>query len=67
MERVKSRVAVVREVSTATGCGYNLARDLLVLAGWDPMLVYDACDAVSGIESVKAFIIDARLSKLEGK
>ena len=55
----------VAEVSADIHCGYFLTRDLLVLAGGDELLVYDACNARRGIESVKAYIIDKRISKID--
>lgn len=48
-------------------CGPSLARDLLLLAGDDANLVYKASEKCHGIESVKAYIIDQRLRKLEKK
>lgn len=44
----------------------SLTRDLLTLAGWDENLVIEASQAnLSGVESLKAYIIDKRFSKLE--
>lgn len=48
-------------------CGPSLARDLLALAGGDDHLVREASDRCRGVESMKAYIIDHRISKLENK
>lgn len=42
-----------------------LARDLLMLAGGNVSLVHEASDKCFGIQSVKAYIIDHRIAKLE--
>lgn len=54
-------------VATRVKCGPSLARDLLLLAGDDASLVYKASEKCHGIESVKAYIIDQRMRKLEKK
>jgi hypothetical protein len=60
------RVAAVRRTQTKIGCGMSLTRDLLTLAGWDENLVIEASQAnLSGVESLKAYIIDKRFNKLE--
>ena len=47
-------------------CGVKLARDLLRLAGDDFDLVREASQACpNGVESVKAYIIDRRISRIE--
>jgi hypothetical protein len=47
-------------------CGVKLARDLLRLAGDDFDLVREASHACpNGFESVKAYIIDIRISRIE--
>lgn len=46
-------------------CGPSLARDLLLLAGGDANIVRKASETCHGIESLKAYIIDARISKIE--
>ena len=48
-------------------CGPKLARDLLLLAGGDAELVRKASDVCHGVESLKAYIIDARIRKMEEK
>lgn len=48
-------------------CGTNLARDLLILAGGDAELVRRASDSCRGVESMKAYIIDHRISRLESR
>lgn len=59
-------VAIVRRTQTKIGCGMSLTRDLLILAGWDENLVIEASQAnLSGVESLKAYIIDKRFKKLE--
>ena len=47
------------------GCGFKLARDLLILAGEDEKLVIKASNMCNGVESMKAFIIDERFKKIE--
>ena len=42
-----------------------LARDLLTLAGGNVSLVHDASEECTGIQSVKAYIIDKRVARLE--
>lgn len=54
-------------VATRIKCGPSLARDLLLLAGDDATLVYKASEKCHGVESVKAYIIDQRIRKLEKK
>lgn len=48
-------------------CGPSLARDLLALAGDDARLVREASDRCRGVESMKAYIIDHRISRLESR
>lgn len=48
-------------------CGPSLARDLLALAGDDARLVREASDCCRGVESMKAYIIDHRISRLESR
>lgn len=60
------RITAIRRTQTKIGCGMSLTRDLLTLAGWDENLVIEASQAnLSGVESLKAYIIDKRFSKLE--
>lgn len=57
-----------RKVSQEVHCGLALAKDLLVLADGDEKLVIEASEnTMNGVESLKAYIIDKRFSKLEGK
>lgn len=57
-----------RKVSQEVHCGLALAKDLLVLAGGDEKLVIEASEhTMNGVESLKAYIIDKRFSKLERK
>lgn len=46
-------------------CGPSLARDFLVLAGGDANLVREASDKCHGVESVKAYIIGERMTRIE--
>lgn len=48
-------------------CSVALARDLLRLAGGNAQIVRDASAACQGVESMKAYIIDQRVAKIEGK
>ncbi len=54
-----------QELARQVRCSTGLARDLLTLAGNDKELVIEASDSASRIEAVKAYIVDARLSKIE--
>ena len=54
----------MKELSDRIGCGYPLARDLLILAGGDKDIVIDA-STTEGIETVKAKIIDKRFNNIE--
>lgn len=54
-----------QELARQVRCSTGLARDLLTLAGNDSGLVLEASDSASRIEAVKAYIVDARLSKIE--
>ena len=57
-----------RKISQEVHCGLALAKDLLVLAGGDEKLVIEASErTMNGVESLKAYIIDKRFSKLERK
>lgn len=53
----------VRRLAADIGCGISLARDLLVLAGWDEGIVRDASRACDKVESMKSHIIDRRFRK----
>ena len=56
----------MKELSDRIGCGYPLARDLLILAGGDKDIVIDASESTTeGIETVKAKIIDKRFNNIE--
>lgn len=55
----------VRDLAADIQCGTALARDLLTLAGGDMQLVRDASSHCQGIESVKAYIIDRRIKRVE--
>lgn len=56
----------VRELSQKIGCGVPLTQDLLMLAGGDEELVIRASEnTCSGVESLKAYIIDNRFRKVE--
>ncbi len=57
--------AAIRQLSNAIGCGDGLARDLLLLAGGDYGLVREASVHCVGVESVKAYIINARFDAIE--
>ena len=52
-------------LADAIGCGDGLARDLLVLAGGDTSIVLEASVHCIGINSVKAYIIDRRIARVE--
>lgn len=56
---------VVRDLAADIRCGTALARDLLTLAGGDVQLVRDASERCQGVESVKAYIIDRRIGRVE--
>lgn len=57
----------VRELSKKIGCGVPLTQDLLTLAGGDEELVVRASENTSsGVESLKAYIIDRRFKRVEG-
>lgn len=58
---------MVLDLARDIRCGPSLARDLLVLAGGDAGLVREASDRCRGVESMKAFIIDQRFQKSEGR
>ena len=60
-----AQLASVAALARDLRCGYNLARDLLTLAGGDEELVRTASASFDGIESVKAAIIDGRFKKSE--
>lgn len=55
----------IRMLAEDMGCGGQLARDLLVLAGDNEELVREASSKCRGVESVKAYIIDTRFRRLE--
>lgn len=55
----------VRDLAEDIGCGFALARDLLRLAGDDAQIVRDASQCCSKVESMKAYIIDRRIAKIE--
>lgn len=55
----------VRDLAEDIGCGFALARDLLRLAGGDAQIVRDASIRCSRVESMKAYIIDRRIAKIE--
>ena len=61
--RVSSYDERIRTLAEDLHCGMPLVRDLLALAGNDVELVRKASDSCHGIESVKAYIIDARFQK----
>lgn len=61
-------INLIKKVSAEIGCGLSLTRDLLLLAGGDANLVINASqECYGGITSVKAAIVDQRLSRLEKK
>lgn len=49
------------------GCGILLAKDLLMLAGDDELLVREASTKCRGAESMKVYIIDHRFRKIEAE
>lgn len=56
----------VQELSNRIGCGVSLTQDLLTLAGDNEELVIRASENTrSGVESLKAYIIDNRFRKVE--
>lgn len=57
--------ARIRMLANDIGCGIRLAEDLLMLSGGDEALVREASCRNGGIGSVKAYIIDKRMSKIE--
>lgn len=54
-------LALAKEI----GCGVQLAHDLLALSGGDADIVRDASANSIGVESMKVFIIDKRIRKVE--
>ena len=54
----------IREISTQTKCGLSLSKDLLVLAGEDENLVIESSKIATGINHLKALIIDARFRQI---
>ncbi|MCR4870364.1 MAG: hypothetical protein K5859_03580 [Atopobiaceae bacterium] len=57
--------ARIRMLANDIGCGIRLAEDLLMLAGDDEALVREASCRNGGIGSVKAYILDKRILKIE--
>ena len=57
----------IRILAEDIGCGGPLARDLLLLAGGDAGLVREASKECNGAESMKAFILDRRISYVENE
>ena len=58
----------IKELSQRIGCGISLTQDLLTLAGDDEELVINASENThSGVESLKAYIIDHRFKRVEDK
>lgn len=55
----------VRDLAADIHCGTPLASDLLMLAGGDANLVREASNVCRGVDSLKAYIIDKRISKVE--
>jgi hypothetical protein len=55
----------IAELAADLGCGSPLVTDLLRLAGGDVSLVREASRNCSRIESVKAYIIDKRIARVE--
>lgn len=53
----------VNDLAADIQCGPRLAEELLTLAGDDASLVRDASMKCSGINAVKAWIIDRRFKK----
>ena len=64
-EVIDKKRSQIRMLADAIGCGDGLARDLLVLAGGDTSIVLEASVHCIGINSVKAYIIDRRIARLE--
>lgn len=59
-------VEQVRTLQSKIGCGLSLTRDLLLLAGGDQKLVVEASEqALGGVETLKAYILNKRISNLE--
>lgn len=56
---------VLRELAEDIHCGLPLTLDLYRLAGGDANLVREASDRCHGVESLKAYIIDKRISRIE--
>lgn len=57
----------VKKVMAHIGCGGSVARELLVLAGWDDELVLRMSNSSSGLDQCKARIINERFNRLETK
>lgn len=57
----------IMKLATEIRCGPSLARDFLVLAGDDADLVREASAKCHGVESVKAYIIGERMTRIERK
>lgn len=53
----------VNDLAADIQCGPRLADELLTLAGGDAQLVREASTLQSGINAVKAYIIDHRFKK----
>lgn len=56
------REAQVKRVANEIGITWQLAKELLILAGGDEDLVIEASDMSLNLNECKAHIIDARLS-----
>jgi len=55
----------IQQLSEDIGCGVCLARDLLLLADGDVHLVHKASKSGDNVESVKTYILNERLTRLE--
>lgn len=55
------------ELADEIGCSSVSTRDLLALAGGNAELVREASTKRTTVESMKAYIVDHRISKVEEK
>ena len=57
----------VMSLARDIGCGDKLTLDLMRYAGGDADLVREASMMCSGVDSLKSYIIDHRISRIERK
>lgn len=64
---MKYNERIALDLAADIQCGVALARDLLRLAGGNAQIVRDASAECQGVESMKAYIIDRRVARIEDK